>query len=61
MLCLNGCCIRWKAQLQPIVALSTIGAKYIAATEAIKEALWLQGILQELKLMEDKAVVFSDS
>ena len=56
MLCLNGCCIRWKAQLQPIVALSTIGAKYIAATEAIKEALWLQGILQELKQLFSQTV-----
>ncbi|KAL5580141.1 hypothetical protein UlMin_012583 [Ulmus minor] len=37
--CLNGCCISWKSQLQPIVALSTTEAKYIATTEAIKEAL----------------------
>ncbi|KAL5556131.1 hypothetical protein UlMin_038367 [Ulmus minor] len=37
---LNGCCISWKAQLQPVVALSTTKAEYIAATEAIKEALW---------------------
>ncbi|KAL5563574.1 hypothetical protein UlMin_033321 [Ulmus minor] len=38
---LNGCCISWKAQLQPVVALSTTEVEYIAATEAIKEALWL--------------------
>ncbi|KAL5547707.1 hypothetical protein UlMin_002938 [Ulmus minor] len=61
MFCLHGCCISWKSQLQSIVALSTTEAEYIAATEAIKEALWLQGILQELKLMEDNAIVFSDS
>ena len=59
--CLNGCCISWKSQLQPIVALSTTEAEYIALTKAIKEALWLLGILQELKLMEDKPTVFSDS
>ncbi|KAL5566506.1 hypothetical protein UlMin_029670 [Ulmus minor] len=36
---LNGCCISWKAQLQPVVALSITEAEYIAATKAIKEAL----------------------
>ncbi|KAL5575969.1 hypothetical protein UlMin_017668 [Ulmus minor] len=59
--CLNGCCISWKTQLQPIVALSTTEAEYIAATEAIKEALWLQGLLQELNVMEEKAIVYTDS
>ena len=46
---LNGCCISWKSQLQSIVALFAIEAKYIAATESIKEAIWLQGLLTELK------------
>ncbi|KAL5548701.1 hypothetical protein UlMin_003932 [Ulmus minor] len=41
---LNGCCISWKAQLQPLVALSTIEVEYIVATEAIKEALWWKGL-----------------
>ncbi|KAL5580423.1 hypothetical protein UlMin_012865 [Ulmus minor] len=35
---LNGCCISWKAQLQPVVALSTTETEYIAVTEAIKDA-----------------------
>ncbi|KAL5581648.1 hypothetical protein UlMin_014090 [Ulmus minor] len=61
MFCLNDCCICWKSQLQPIVALSTTKAEYIAATEAIKEVLWLQGLLKELKLLEDKATVYTDS
>ncbi|KAL5555658.1 hypothetical protein UlMin_037894 [Ulmus minor] len=59
--CLNGCYISWKTQLQPIVALSTTEAEYIDATEAIKEALWLQGLLQELKALEGKAIVYTDS
>ncbi|KAI5675792.1 hypothetical protein M9H77_06742 [Catharanthus roseus] len=39
----DGNCISWNSQLQPVVALSTTEAEYIAATEAIKEAIWLQG------------------
>ncbi|KAL5546738.1 hypothetical protein UlMin_006425 [Ulmus minor] len=33
---LFGCTMSWKAQLQPVVALSTMEAEYIAATEGIK-------------------------
>ncbi|KAI5658791.1 hypothetical protein M9H77_27584 [Catharanthus roseus] len=39
----DGNCVSWKSQLQPVVALLTTKAEYIAATEAIKEAIWLQG------------------
>ncbi|KAL5572585.1 hypothetical protein UlMin_022182 [Ulmus minor] len=60
-LCLNECCTSWKTQLQPIMALSTTEIEYIAATEAIKEALWLQGLLQELKVLEERAIVYTDS
>ena len=45
-----GNCISWKSQLQPVVALSTTEAEYIATTEGIKEGIWLQGLLQELKV-----------
>ncbi|KAI5662319.1 hypothetical protein M9H77_21642 [Catharanthus roseus] len=38
-----GNCILWKSQLQPVVALSTTEVEYIVATEAIKEAIWIQG------------------
>ena len=45
---LNGCTINWKASLQSIVALSTTEAEYTAAAEAIKEAIWLRGMVTEL-------------
>ncbi|CAM8876646.1 unnamed protein product [Rhodiola kirilowii] len=47
----NGNCVSWKSQLQPIVALSSKEAEYIAATEAAKKAIWLSGIVIALKYM----------
>ena len=54
-------CITWKSQLQPLVALSTTESEYIAICEAFKEAIWLQGLLKEARLIKSVACVFSDS
>jgi len=54
-------CISWKSQLQHIVALSTTESEYIAATEAIKEALWFKGLLKELSVLSNDVIVYSDS
>jgi len=37
--------VSWRSTLQSIVALSTTKAEYMAMTEAMKEAIWLQGLL----------------
>ncbi|XP_057808662.1 secreted RxLR effector protein 161-like [Salvia miltiorrhiza] len=58
---LCGSCISWKSQLQGIVALSTTESEYIAATEAVKKAIWLNGVLSELQHIDDKPLLFSDS
>ena len=58
---LFGCTISWKATLQPVVALSTTEAEFIAATEAVKEALWLQGIIGELGVKQEKVIVYCDN
>ena len=58
---LNGCCISWKSQLQSIVALSSTEFEYIASTKAIKKAIWLQGVLRELKVYNKTAIVFRDN
>ncbi|KAL0294148.1 UNVERIFIED_CONTAM: Retrovirus-related Pol polyprotein from transposon TNT 1-94 [Sesamum radiatum] len=58
---LCGACISWKSQLQNIVALSTTEAEYIATTEALKEAIWLKGLLDEIGFLKHKVTVFSDS
>ncbi|GJU30249.1 retrotransposon protein, putative, ty1-copia subclass, partial [Tanacetum coccineum] len=44
----RGCVVSWKATLQHVVALSTTEAEYMALTEAVKEAIWLRGLLEEL-------------
>ncbi|XP_060965581.1 secreted RxLR effector protein 161-like [Cannabis sativa] len=58
---LGGNCVGWKVQLQPVVALSTTEAEYVATTEAIKEAICLKGLLNELKLLKGVPTVYSDS
>ncbi|XP_060675574.1 secreted RxLR effector protein 161-like [Ziziphus jujuba] len=58
-LCEN--CISWKSQLQPVVALSTTESEYMAATEAVKEAIWLKGLLTELKVLKQDVTLYSDS
>ncbi|KAM6592736.1 secreted RxLR effector protein 161-like [Cannabis sativa] len=58
---IGGCCISCKVQLQPVVALSTTESEYIIVTEAIKEALWLQGLLEEVTKVKQVPIVYSDS
>nr|GEW78117.1 hypothetical protein [Tanacetum cinerariifolium] len=40
--------VSWKATLQHVVALSTTKAEYMALAEAVKESIWLKGLLIEL-------------
>ena len=58
---LNGCTVNWKATLQSVVALSTTEVEYIAATEAVKEALWLKGLVAELGLSKKSVPIHCDS
>ena len=48
MFCLNGGSISWKSSKQDIVADSTTEAKYIAASEAAKEAVWIKKFINGL-------------
>ncbi|KAH9659027.1 hypothetical protein KPL70_023708 [Citrus sinensis] len=52
--------ISWKSTLQSTVAL-TIEAEYMAITEAVKEAIWLQGLLENLGLAQEYINVYCDS
>ncbi|KAG7533591.1 Reverse transcriptase RNA-dependent DNA polymerase [Arabidopsis thaliana x Arabidopsis arenosa] len=44
----NNCPITWCSQKQETVALSSCEAEFMAATEAAKQAVWLQELLQEV-------------
>ena len=49
---LGGSPISWSSKRQKTVALSTCEAEYMAATEATKEAIWLQGLLREMGVQD---------
>ena len=45
---LNGGAISWSSKKQPVVALSSTEAEYIAVTHAAKEATWIRHLLSEI-------------
>ena len=45
---INGGAISWKSSKQEMVADSTTEAEYIAASEAMKEGVWIRNFLIEL-------------
>jgi hypothetical protein len=53
--------VSWLSKLQTVVALSTTEAEYMAATQACKEAIWIQRLMEELGHMQQKIVVYCDS
>nr|GEV14644.1 putative ribonuclease H-like domain-containing protein [Tanacetum cinerariifolium] len=57
----QGCVVSWKATLKHVVALSTIEAEYMALTEAVKEAIWLRGLLEELGVELNRVTVNCDN
>ncbi|KAH9650921.1 hypothetical protein KPL70_026553 [Citrus sinensis] len=58
---LAGAAVSWVSKLQTVVALSTTEAKYMVATQACKEAIWIQRLLEELGHKQQKIPVFCDS
>ncbi|KAH9672571.1 hypothetical protein KPL70_017783 [Citrus sinensis] len=58
---LAGAAISWVSKLQTVVALSTTEAEYMAVTQACKEAIWIQRLLEELGHKQQKIPVFCDS
>lgn len=46
---LCGAAMNWKSQRQAIVALSSTEAEYIALSSTVKDVLWIQQFINELK------------
>jgi hypothetical protein len=57
---LAGGAISWMSKLQNNVSLSTTEAKYVAASHACKEAVWLKGLFGEFGRMQDKVKLLFD-
>lgn len=58
---IGGNVVSWRSSLQPVVALSTTEAEYISLTEAIKEAIWLKGLLKDFGISHGPVQVWCDS
>ena len=48
---LNGGAIVWRSVKQSCIFDSTIEAEYVAASEAVKEVVWLCNFLRDLKVI----------
>ena len=57
----GGTTVCWISKLQQVVALSTMEAEYVAATEASKEMIWLQRFMEELGKKQENSRLYSDS
>jgi len=53
--------VSWVSKLQTVVALSTTEAKYMAATLACKEAIWMKKLMEELEHKQEKIILYCDS
>ena len=58
----SGGAISWSSRKQPIIALSTTEAEYIAASDATRELLWLRALTSELNFSSDSpTTLFCDN
>ena len=54
---INSGTISWQTKKQQMVATSTTQAEYQALSGAVKEALWIQSILEEMTFKQEKYTV----
>jgi len=52
---IGGGAVVWSSKKQPIIALSMMEAKYISATHAMKEAMWLHTFMGEIIMLPTTA------
>lgn len=56
-----GSIVCWSSKKQHTVALSSCEAEYIAACAAAVEAVWLKGLLNDLRVSVDKVCLYEDN
>ena len=56
-----GGAVVWCSKKQTATATSTVEAEFRAASHAIKEAIWLKGLLEELHIPVEKTPLFCDN
>ena len=61
MFTLSQAPVSWPSILQSTIALPTTEAEYMAMTEAMKEAIWLQGLHDDLRIEQDLLNINCDS
>ena len=57
----RGAAISWSSKVLPTVALSTTEAEYMAATNAVREALWLAKFTDVFKLTKEPFLIYGDN
>ena len=58
---IGGTTVSWISKLQKVVALSTIEVDYVVSTEASKEMIWLQRLMEELGNKQENNRLYCDS
>lgn len=54
--------ISWSSQKQKVVALSTTEAEYVAASQAVKEIIWIKSLLRSLQVLRGlKTTLYIDN
>ncbi|XP_073138629.1 secreted RxLR effector protein 161-like [Henckelia pumila] len=56
-----GTAVTWKSSLQYVVAFSTTEVKFIAVTEAMKEAIWLRGFAAQHGIIQGQVEIHCDN
>ena len=57
---MSGAAVDWFSKKQPVVALSTTEAEYVALSAAIQEVVWLNRLLSDIKAMPQMPVVIKE-
>ena len=58
----NGGAVSWSTKHQELISLSTTESKYVVATQATKEALWLRSLIAQIFAINlPPTTLFSDN